>query len=326
MQELGAQLSTRLDEPLRTLGARDDAPHLLFALAATRDGTVPAAACADPRAAAAALAPACAPWFALPLAKGFEARGEPLEAAAVLESCVDAVDGMPLARELIELSLAVRRADAESARTTAAANARDVAAALDRALDIAMRRLPDDADAPRWILERADLALGAMDASSDLSRAESMLGRFPAQSPLAPLRTLRDAEILALRALTLPEGDAARPQALRSAAVRLEDAGVALDAVATRIDRPTLGAARARLDTMRAAVADASRRPAEAITVALRAVGAAEAGQAIRVRAASIWLDASLARGGVGSVPAEVAALAAESAALRALVAPSVEA
>lgn len=319
VQEMGAQISTRLDDALHAFALQGDAPHELFALAAAHGGTASADACVDSRAAAAARDPLCAPWFALPLAKGFEARGEPLQAAAVLESCVDAVDGMPLARELIELALVVRRADAESTERTAAA------AALDRALEIAARRLASDPDAPRWILERVDLALASMDESADLARAEGLLRLFPAQNALEPLRGLREGEISALRALALPAGDASRAQALRSASTRLEEADGAVDALASRLDRATLEAARARLDTMRAALADASRRPAEAITIALRAVGAIDAPRATRVRAAAVWLRASLARGGVASVPAEVAALAAESAALRALMAPSIE-
>ena len=273
--------------------------------------------------------PLVGPIVAIRVAERLATRGAPDAAAETLLEAVRAFDGLPAARQAIDLALDLRRSLGEPTR-------------LDAALALAIARFPGETATNGWTFERIDLALHDAGRVRDLGRAAALLEAMAANRLHEADRAARSLRSIELelarlnRELELDETTTstrqreAREEAREEArATRLDELGT----LATALDIAALPAAptdaspahvrtlAARLATARAEIELASGDMAKARVLADRALADRLVDDATALRAAKVWIGSALALGDGGHAPRALLEFAARSPTLRAWIA-----
>jgi hypothetical protein len=273
--------------------------------------------------------PLVGPIVAIRVAERLATRGAPDAAAETLLEAVRAFDGLPAARQAIDLALDLRRSLGEPPR-------------LDAALALAIARFPGEAATNGWTFERIDLALHDAGRVRDLGRAAALLEAMAANRLHEADRAARSLRSIELelarlnRELELDETTTstrqreAREEAREEArATRLDELGT----LATALDIAALPAAptdaspahvrtlAARLATARAEIELASGDMAKARVLADRALADRLVDDGTALRAAKVWIGSALAPGDGGHAPRALLEFAARSPTLRAWIA-----
>lgn len=257
--------------------------------------------------------PLIAPWLAVPLARGLREQGRADHAAEVLVSLLDAAPEVEGARDAAEIAVALSRI---GARVSAGGEL-----ALDRALEVAARRVPDREAGDAWTLERVDLALFPQHIAADADRAAEILQTVSTRVEMRSMREVRALEIEAARVFgggtNAGRGGARREVAAPLHARRMADQAGALSEALAGGDPLLLS----RVETLRAAATLASERPAESCVYATRALeglldarldegsAASWIAEETAARAIAVWIEAVQSRGDAIAPPAAVRTL-----------------
>lgn len=303
----------RLPRELRVVASRADAPPALVAVAALGpDGATLLESAPDALARAAADS-LLGPLVALRVAEWRAARGETGAAADSILSAVRAFAGMPSAREAIEIALEIRRTQNDDAR-------------LDEALALAIERFAADPAAFGWRCERIDLALFGRDGVRDLDRAATLL-RAAARRDLSEAERnnvyLRQIELEVARLSGgLPWDEIAARTDLVGQFIEIGKTAMAFDVQSLPAIDPTASPAHvrtmpARMSVVRAEIAVVTGDAIKARILAERGLADPFVDEGSAVRAARIWILASLASGEAFRAPPQLRGVAARSASLR---------
>lgn len=322
----------RLPADTLRAAAEPDAPFPLVAVAALApdgDRVLDAVVDRADAAGAASIArdPLVGPIVAIRIAERLATRGAADAAAETLLEAVRTFDGLPSAREAIDLALDLLRSRGEAAR-------------LDAALALAITRFPGESATIERTFERIDLALFDAGRVRDLGRAAALLEAMAANrlgEADRAARSLRSIELELARlgreleleldgATTSARQREAREEAR---AARLGELG----RLATALDIAALAAAptdaspahvrtlAARLATARAEVEFAGGDTAKARVLADRALADRFVDEPTATRAAKVWIEAALASGDGAQPPRALVEFAAQSPSLRAWIA-----
>ena len=311
----------RLPREVRSMAERNDAPLALVAVAALGPDGARVLDAAPDASARAADDPLLGPILALRVAEWRASRGETAAAADAILAAIRAFEGLPAAREAVDIALDIRRANARDAGRAAATSR-----SLDEALALAIERFGADPAAFGWRCERIDLALFGPGEVRDLGRAASLLRS-------ATTRDLPDSDRnnlflrqIELELARLTDGlswqAAAAREELAAQLVELGKTAMVFDVQALpAIDPQTtplyIRTLPARMSAVRAAIALVTGDALRARILSERANADPFVDDETALRAARTWIDAALASGEPMHLPPELRALAARSAPLR---------
>jgi hypothetical protein len=307
VQAVAAALAARFDESLVDLvnaAGAAELPDDLLALAVLSQPEESRGAMLRARrehAMRAAESPLFAPFFAPVVARQLALDGDSDGAANILESLLSARADLAQAPEIAAALVATR----ETRATTATGEA-----ALDRALALAIEKLPRDPARNGWILARADLALFPRFSAPDAPRAAQILLSLPNDGPVKPLRELRAIEADLAR---LPARGAVEPAKDLGRRASILDATLAIEASRNAEARRATD----RIALVEAELALREGRATEALRAASRALERPVRDQRTADRAVQLVARAASTGEQAFEADAVLAAFAGESAIVR---------